>query len=158
MASNQRFNKQIKKLIHLDKWTSVRHCNVMNVWPETVTSARQRMELLSASYGEKAAAQSWPARVLEADEIIQELKLTKDDVLRYIPKQKYGSSYTYRAMPKPPKQDNKQVHVGNGGSNKNKIRYPKKARSRATWKRFYELFPHVAIKDNWDGKTSDRMK
>lgn len=40
----------------------------------------------------------------------------------------------------------------------NKIRYPKKCRSLRTWKLFYKMFPMQAQKDNWDGKTSDKMK
>lgn len=55
-------------------------------------------------------------------------------------------------------RDNKAVHVGNGGSNKNKVRYPKKNRSKKTWANFYKLFPCQAEKDGWDGKTSKRMK
>ena len=38
------------------------------------------------------------------------------------------------------------------------IRYPKKNRNKRTWKKFYEMFPGQAIKDNWDGETSDKMK
>ena len=38
------------------------------------------------------------------------------------------------------------------------VRYPKKNRSKSTWKKFYEMFPGQAKFDNWDGKTSDRMK
>ena len=40
----------------------------------------------------------------------------------------------------------------------NKIRYPKKCRSLRTWKKFYEMFPRQAEIDEWDGKTSVRMK
>lgn len=42
--------------------------------------------------------------------------------------------------------------------NFNKIRYPKKCRSKKTWKKFYEMFPAQAALDNWDGTTSDRMR
>ncbi len=42
--------------------------------------------------------------------------------------------------------------------NFNKIRYPKKARSKRTWKQFYKMFPKQAVIDNWDGNTSDKMK
>lgn len=42
--------------------------------------------------------------------------------------------------------------------NFNIIRYPKKCRSKRTWKKFYEMFPKQAIIDNWDGNTSDKMK
>ena len=61
-------------------------------------------------------------------------------------------------MPKRERKDNKHMCVGSNGGNKNKVRYPSKKRSRATWKRFYELFPRLAEEDNWDGKTSDKMK
>jgi hypothetical protein len=63
-----------------------------------------------------------------------------------------------RVMPKRERKDNKHIHVGSNGGNKNKVRYPSKKRSRATWKRFYLLFPRLAEEDNWDGKTSDKMK
>ena len=55
-------------------------------------------------------------------------------------------------------RDNKDVHVGSGGSNANKIRYPSKKRSRKIWSNFYKLFPITAEKDHWDGKTSNKMK
>jgi hypothetical protein len=55
-------------------------------------------------------------------------------------------------------RDNKGVYVGGGGSNCNKIRYPKKNRSAKTWKTFYEMFPSRAIADEYDGKTSKKMK
>lgn len=42
--------------------------------------------------------------------------------------------------------------------NFNIIRYPKKARSKRTWKMFYEMFPAQAVIDNWDGNTSNKMK
>jgi|AntRauMFilla1563_2_1112583.scaffolds.fasta_scaffold03798_5 hypothetical protein len=59
--------------------------------------------------------------------------------------------------PKLEGRDNKAVHVGSGGSHSNKIRYPKKNRSRKTWSNFYKLFPNQAIADGWDGKTSKKM-
>lgn len=39
------------------------------------------------------------------------------------------------------RKDNKTVRVGSGGSNRNKIRRPRKVRKTA-WKRFYKLFPN----------------
>ena len=54
-------------------------------------------------------------------------------------------------------RDNKSVHVGSGGSNRNKVRYPKKNRNRRTWANFYKLFPKLAEQDGWNGKTSKRM-
>lgn len=40
------------------------------------------------------------------------------------------------------RKDNGQQKVGSGGSNRNKIRFPRKCRKTA-WKRFYKLFPHL---------------
>ncbi len=48
--------------------------------------------------------------------------------------------YDFPSKPIQRKQDNKDTTVGGGGSNRNKIRYPKKCRKTA-WKRFYKLFP-----------------
>ena len=48
----------------------------------------------------------------------------------------------YDAKPIKEKKDNKDFYNGNGGSNKNKVRYPKKCRKTA-WKRFAKLFPHL---------------
>ncbi|MCK9416747.1 hypothetical protein M0Q97_08840 [Candidatus Dojkabacteria bacterium] len=55
-------------------------------------------------------------------------------------------------------RDNKGVYIGGGGFNVNMVRYPKKKRSFKVWKIFYSMFPDKAEKDNFDGKTSDRMK
>ena len=71
-------------------------------------------------------------------------------------------------MPKGIKRDNRNCYVGSGrvwsqekpitSSQRTKVRFPSKKRSRYTWKKFYKLFPYWAEYDNWDGKTSDRMK
>jgi len=55
-------------------------------------------------------------------------------------------------------RDNKGVYIGGGGFNANMVRYPKKKRSLKVWKIFYSMFLDKAEKDNFDGKTSDRMK
>ena len=56
-------------------------------------------------------------------------------------------------------RDNKNAKkLGSGNYNRNPYRYPKQNRSRATWKRFYELFPRLAKEDNWNGKTSIKFK
>lgn len=55
-------------------------------------------------------------------------------------------------------RDNKGVYVGGGGFNVNMVRYPKKKRSLKVWKIFYTMFPDKAKKDNFDGKTSNKMK
>ena len=65
----------------------------------------------------------------------------------------------YKKKPVRVRQDNKRVkNYGNGSGYLRDIRYPSKKRSRATWRRFYTLFPYLAKRDNWDGKTSDKMK
>lgn len=46
------------------------------------------------------------------------------------------------------KKDQPDIKIGSGGSNRNKIRYPKKCRKTA-WKRFYKLFPHLK-KENFE--------
>ncbi len=48
----------------------------------------------------------------------------------------------YDAKPIRESKDNKDFYNGTGGSNKNKVRYPKKCRKTA-WKRFAKLFPHL---------------
>ncbi len=56
-------------------------------------------------------------------------------------------------------RDNKGVYIGGfGGSNRNKVRYPKKNRSKRTWKIFYKMFPNNAERDEFDGQTSKKMK
>ncbi len=65
----------------------------------------------------------------------------------------------YKKKPVRVRQDNKRVkNYGNGSGYLRDIRYPSKKRSRATWRRFYTLFPYLGKRDNWDGKTSDKMK
>jgi len=47
------------------------------------------------------------------------------------------------------RRDNKGVLIGMGfGGNKNMTRYPKKNRPLKVWKKFYEMFPIEAKKDN----------
>lgn len=65
--------------------------------------------------------------------------------------------YNYKSMPARHK-DNDGIYVGNGGSNRNSVRYPSKKRSKKVWAKFYNMFPWYAERDNWDGQTSDRMK
>lgn len=49
----------------------------------------------------------------------------------------------YNTSLKPERKDNKTyLNRGNGWSNVNKVRYPKKVRKTA-WKRFYRLFPSL---------------
>jgi hypothetical protein len=71
---------------------------------------------------------------------------------------KRSAGYEFNKRPVKEGRDNKDVYVGSGGSNQNRVRYPSKKRSLRTWKKFYDLFPYYAEKDNFDGKTSDKMK
>lgn len=56
----------------------------------------------------------------------------------------YYSTSLYHKRPIKEGRDNKDVLVGSGGDNQNKIRYPKKCRKTA-WKRFYKLFPQLKL-------------
>lgn len=59
------------------------------------------------------------------------------------------------------RRDNKKIINSKGdipSGSSSSIRYPSKKRSRNTWKRFYDLFPHLAEKDEWNGRTSKRYK
>lgn len=85
---------------------------------------------------------------LEIAQLFKKLHYTDEDAAKF-----WLNTYTiqrmrhegYNAKPKGKRQDNKDYYNGNGGSNRNKVRYPKKCRKTA-WKRFYKLFPH--LKDN----------
>lgn len=66
-------------------------------------------------------------------------------------------SRLYSLKPQKEGRDNKGVYVGTGGSNRNKVRYPSKKRSKRTWKTFYTMFPRLAEQDGWDGKKSKKM-
>jgi hypothetical protein len=55
----------------------------------------------------------------------------------------------YNTVPPIEKKDNKDHYAtGNRRGNKNKIRYPRKARSKKTWEKFYSLFPWAKDLDN----------
>lgn len=77
------------------------------------------------------------------------------DKVRWAKQKRHGA---YLKSPVLDKRDNKDRRVGTGGSNRNKVRYPSKKRSIKTWKKFYKLFPELAEKDQFDGKTSLKMK
>lgn len=51
------------------------------------------------------------------------------------------SKANYSQMPKPDRRDNKELRVGSGGSNRINVRFPRKTAGKATWKKFYKLFP-----------------
>lgn len=64
-----------------------------------------------------------------------------------------------KRKPKVERKDNKGAINRSSYTGKlSDVRYPSKKRPRSTWKRFYALFPRLAERDGWDGKTSKRMK
>lgn len=57
------------------------------------------------------------------------------------------------------KDNQKFVYNTSGGSNKHKVRIPSLKRSKATWKRFYELFPMYKERfDELNGKNGIKLK
>lgn len=81
------------------------------------------------------------------------LNIYKEEILK---KENYKKTLAINNLKE--NRDNKGVYVGGGGFNANKVRYPKKKRSLKVWKIFYSMFPAKAEKDNFDGKTSNKMK
>lgn len=80
--------------------------------------------------------------------LFKKLKYTDEDARRYWFKAYEEHKLVraeYNRKPKDKRQDNKDYYNGNGGSNSNKIRYPKKCRKTA-WKRFNKLFPNAKRK------------
>jgi len=53
----------------------------------------------------------------------------------------FPDNFNYNMMPKPERKDNKDVRVGSGGGSNGGIRFPKRNRGKATWKKFWKLFP-----------------
>jgi hypothetical protein len=97
---------------------------------------------------------------LEIISIIEKYKMTNEDVARlsYLNGKLYRDYRNeYNKRPQKEGRDNKGVRVGNGGGNRNSIRYPSKKRSKRVWKTFYKMFPYYAERDGWDGKKSSRI-
>jgi len=99
--------------------------------------------------------------LIEIHKLSDEIGLTETEIYNLWVDQMsefYKNQSIYSRTPQKEGRDNKDVHVGTGGSNRNKIRYPSKKRSIKTWKKFYNLFPWAAEEDGWDGKHSSRTK
>lgn len=84
----------------------------------------------------------------EFEKLIKELKLTDEEVGDMVIeaiKKKSDFQEKLRINTLKETRDNKQTYNrGNSySSNANKIRYPSLKRSKATWKRFYKLFPNA---------------
>ena len=99
---------------------------------------------------------------LRIEEIRIQLGITVRDLSHMwyeIECERRDQSEEYKKKPTKEGRDNKGVYVGSGGyTNRNKVRYPSKKRSRKTWKIFYQMFPRLAERDGWDGKSSKAMK
>lgn len=98
-------------------------------------------------------------RIFEISEILnisyENLRIIWKDVV----KERKEIELIYNGKPKVERRDNKDVRVGSGSSYRgNRVRYPSKKRSVSTWRNFYKLFPELAKNDNFDGRTSDKMK
>ena len=96
----------------------------------------------------------------EIKKLVLELNLTGDEYHKITVEEMNKKNFAFKIKMNPFKEietrDNKGVYVGSGNSNANKIRYPKKNRSKRVWSIFYKMFPRMAEKDGWDGETSNR--
>jgi len=93
--------------------------------------------------------------------LAMEINMSPEDVGKRwheIYHERLEASKVMKATPQKEGRDNKGVKVSGGGtnSNRNKIRYPKKNRSKKVWAIFYKMFPWAAKRDNWDGESSDK--
>lgn len=97
----------------------------------------------------------------EIKELVVDLSLTKEQYFEICKEERKKRNDAWNLLSinnLKETRDNKGVYVGSGWSNARKIRYPKKARSKRTWKIFYKMFPLLAKHDGWDGQTSKRTK
>lgn len=89
----------------------------------------------------------WFKAFSEIKELVLDLSLTKEQYFELTAaerKKVNDAQDLLRVNNLKETRDNKGVYVGSGWSNKNNIRYPKKARSKRTWRIFYKMFPHAA--------------
>ena len=140
----------------------------------TKKKIRRLKHLLSQHFMHSQFFQSWKKSILEDDSnhskvlerkeifrLAEELGIN-DNNLAIMWEENWSrhnkQSQEYRKRPQKEGRDNKDIPVGGGGSNRCMIRYPSKKRNLYTWKKFYKLFPYAAERDEWDGKTSKKMK
>jgi len=124
-----------------------------------IESNKQYLELRNKSKGKGYEIMS---EIDEFYQLVDELGLD-EETLKLVVRKYYlrakGVKGEYKKKPKRECKDNKKViNWGSGSPGHSTIRYPSKKRSRQTWKNFYNLFPHLAERDKWDGKTSNKMK
>jgi hypothetical protein len=141
--------------------------NLMYAHPLTWNKPSDRkviFELYEQHKNDLYKSKQWWGRITELITLykfIDELGLTEQEINEMwssISRDQAKQKAEYKKKPQKEGRDNKDVHVGGGGSNRTMVRYPSKKRSIRTWKKFYNLFPYYAVLDGWDGKTSKRMK
>lgn len=100
--------------------------------------------------------------IAELKKLVEETNISESELLSIYLKQKHIKKETSKLLKHITpvvRRDNKGVYIGSGTSESfPTYRYPSKKRSLKTWKTFYEMFPTLAERDNWDGKTSNKMK
>ena len=113
----------------------------------------------------------------EIKDIIIKNNITDSEIISFIkemsnPRDEYNNVLREQRKRNKDTRDNKGQFVSNNIEQKpirdkdnniymcrfNSIRFPKKCRSKRTWKKFYEMFPRQAEIDGWDGKISKRIK
>lgn len=97
-------------------------------------------------WSKRNAISAW----FEVLDIISKLNMPINEVIDLgveLRLERYSYKCEYKKRPVVQRRDNKDRRVGSRGSNRNKIRYPRKVRKTA-WKRFYKLFPHLDPANN----------
>lgn len=103
---------------------------------------------------------NWKNSYKEIKQLVLDLNITKEEYINIsYEESKKISLHRDSLKNNDPKEsrDNKGVYVGSDNSHTNKIRYPKKVRSKKVWSIFYKMFPNRAKIDEWNGETSKRM-
>jgi len=156
---------------YLKKLRSLLHQVSLNIYPDqeekTYTDIIKKYALIWIKIKEENGG-STQVRYRNSDAYIDLYNLirrynTSEEVIKRIYNEELIKIYLHRKNDSKQepivRRDNKGVRMGNGyGGNKNMTRYPKKNRPLHVWKKFYEMFPREAELDNWNGKTSTKMK
>jgi hypothetical protein len=107
----------------------------------------ERIESYS-DFGDSRSVE-WFKAFSEIKALVLDLSLTKEEYFKICTEERKkinDAQDLLRVNNLKETRDNKGVYVGSGGSNKNRIRYPKKARSKRVWRIFYEMFPNLVKK------------
>ena len=143
--------RRLRFLIHkYDMWYRFADLNFLD----------QQISIYANNLDDKKCKEYYNAYT-EIKNLISELNISKEEYCKIATEEYENVSYTHKQLRVnnlKETRDNKGVYVGSCGSNIKKIRYPKKNRSRQTWKIFYNMFPELAKLDGWDGKKSKKMK